>query len=71
MVLPVRGGIEILPEPRRFRQQILPRIAQGGLDAEFYAIYVSAQYYGKEDFASKDALWKAAKSAAPTLGQLR
>ncbi len=32
----------------------LPRIAQGGLDAEFYAIYVSGQYYGKEDFASKD-----------------
>lgn len=32
----------------------LPRIAQGGLDAEFYAIYVAAQYYGSEDFTSKE-----------------
>src|SRR5688572_21266255 len=32
----------------------LPRIAQGGLDAEFYAIYVAAKYYGSEDFTSKE-----------------
>lgn len=33
----------------------LPRIAQGGLDGEFYAIYVAASYYGDEDFASPQA----------------
>ncbi len=32
----------------------LPRIAAGGLDVQFYAIYVAAQYYGTEDFTSKD-----------------
>jgi membrane dipeptidase len=31
----------------------LPRIAAGGLDAEFYAIYVAAEYYGHEDFTDK------------------
>lgn len=31
----------------------LPRIAAGGLDAQYYAIYVAAQYYGTEDFTSK------------------
>ncbi|HLU39269.1 MAG TPA: dipeptidase [Planctomycetota bacterium] len=32
----------------------LPRIAEGGLDAQFYAIYVAARYYGREDFTSKE-----------------
>jgi membrane dipeptidase len=31
----------------------LPRIAEAGLDAQFYAIYVAAEYYGSEDFKSK------------------
>jgi membrane dipeptidase len=32
----------------------LPRIAQGGLDAAFYAIYVAAKYHGSEDFTSRE-----------------
>jgi len=34
----------------------LPRIAEGGLDVQFYSIYVAAQYYGAEDLKSDKAL---------------
>jgi membrane dipeptidase len=34
----------------------LPRIAEGGLDAQFYAIYVASRYFGTEDMSSAKAL---------------
>ena len=34
----------------------LPRIFEGGLDVQFYSIYVSAAYYGAEDLSSAEAL---------------
>ena len=34
----------------------LPRIREGGLDVQFYSIYVAASYFGEEDLTSKKAL---------------
>ncbi len=34
----------------------LPRIEEGGLDAQFYSIYVASRYYGTEDMSSAAAL---------------
>ena len=34
----------------------LPRIAEGGLDVQFYSIYVAAKYHGAEDFANRKAI---------------
>lgn len=34
----------------------LPRMLEGGLDVQFYSIYVAAQYYGAEDMTSEKAL---------------
>src|SRR5690606_8814429 len=34
----------------------LPRAAEGGLDAQFYAIYVASRYFGTEDLTSEASL---------------
>src|SRR5690606_16167419 len=34
----------------------LPRAAEGGLDAQFYAIYVASRYFGAEDLKDEAAL---------------
>jgi len=46
-------GFDMRPRARDGHMD-LPRIAEAGLDAEFYAIYVAAKYYGREDFASTE-----------------
>ncbi len=50
----------------------LPRIAEGGLDVQFYSIYVASRYFGDEDFRS-DAAIRASKpngSAARALAMI-
>lgn len=42
----------------------VPRIFEGGLDVQFYSIYVASSYFGEEDLSSKDALGKSRANAS-------
>jgi membrane dipeptidase len=42
----------------------VPRIFEGGLDVQFYSIYVASSYFGEEDLSSKEALGKSRANAS-------